>query len=62
MNPTLFADLVQSLKEARDISQGKMAAARRFEVEPHDVKALREQGGLSQSEFTATSAIVSLVF
>jgi len=51
MEKTLFDDLVQSLKEAKDISKGLVAASRRFEVAPPDVKAVREQIGLSQSEF-----------
>jgi DNA-binding transcriptional regulator YiaG len=51
MEKTLFDDLVQSLKEAKDISKGKTMASRRFEIAPPDVKALREQIGLTQSEF-----------
>ena len=51
MDPAVFADLVQSLKEATDISNGKAGASRRIEVEPPDVKAIREQTGLSQKEF-----------
>jgi putative transcriptional regulator len=51
MEKALFDDLVQSLKEAKEISKGKATASRRFEVAPPDVKALREQIGLSQSEF-----------
>jgi len=51
MDKTLFEDLVQSLKEAKDISKGLVVAPRRFEVSPPDVKAVREQIGLSQSEF-----------
>jgi putative transcriptional regulator len=44
---------VQSLKEARAISQGEATASRRFEVTPPDAKAGREQIGLSQSEFAS---------
>jgi len=51
MENTLFDDLVQSLKEAKDISKGKTKPSRRFIVEPTDVKAIREQIGLSQSDF-----------
>jgi len=51
MEKTLFDDLMQSLKEAKDISKGKAKASRRFELTPPDVKAVREQIGLSQSEF-----------
>ncbi len=51
MEKTLFDDLVQSLKEAKDISKGKAKASRRFEVKSPDVKAVRERIGLSQSDF-----------
>ena len=51
MDKTLFADLVQSLKEASAIAKGDAPASRRFEVVQTDVKAVREQTGLSQSEF-----------
>jgi len=51
MENALFDDLRQSLVEARDIATGKAQPSRRFEVSATDVKALREQIGLSQSEF-----------
>lgn len=51
MDPALFDDLVQSLKEAKAIARGEAPASRRFKVEAPDVKAVREQTGLSQSEF-----------
>ena len=51
MDDTLFQDLVNSLQEAKAISAGKLSASRRFEVEAPDAKAVREQIGLSQSEF-----------
>lgn len=51
MEQALFDDLVQSLKEAKAIADGKAPASRRFIVEKPDVKVVREQIGLSQSEF-----------
>jgi len=51
MENTLFDDLVQSLKEAKAISKGEAEASRRFNLVPTDVRAVREQIGLSQSEF-----------
>ena len=51
MEQNLFDDLVQSLKEAQAIAKGEAQASRRFEVSPPDVKAVREQIGLTQSEF-----------
>ena len=51
MEQTLFDALVQSLKEAKEIAHGEAMASRRFKVTSPDVKAVREQIGLSQSEF-----------
>lgn len=51
MEQILFDDLVQSLKEAKAIARGQAPASRRFKVAPPDVKVVREQIGLSQSEF-----------
>lgn len=51
MEQALFEDLVQSLKEAKAIAHGETPASRRIKVSPPDVKAVREQIGLSQSEF-----------
>jgi putative transcriptional regulator len=51
MDPKLFNDLVTSLREARDISKGKRSPSRRFDIDHPDVKFVREQVGLSQTEF-----------
>lgn len=51
MEKALFDDLVQSLKEAKDISKGKAKSSRRFDISAPDVRAVREQIGLSQSDF-----------
>jgi len=51
MDKALFEDLVSSLQEAKAIAKGKTAASRRFEVLAPDAKAVREQIGLSQSDF-----------
>jgi DNA-binding transcriptional regulator YiaG len=51
MEQSLFDDLTQSLKEAQAIAKGEAQASRRFEVAPPDVKAVREQTGLTQREF-----------
>lgn len=51
MDKDLFDDLMQSLKEAKSISRGEVLAARKFTVSPPDVRAVREQIGLSQSDF-----------
>ena len=46
-----FNDLVASVRQAGRIRRGAMAASRRFEFEPADVRAIRKKIGLSQSEF-----------
>lgn len=51
MDNALFDDLVQSLKEAKDIAKGKAKPSRRYTLEAPDVKAVREKIGLTQSEF-----------
>lgn len=53
MERALFNDLAQSLKEAKSIALGQAPASRRFTVTLPDVKAVREQIGLSQSEFAS---------
>ena len=53
MEQTLFDDLLQSLKEARAISKGEAPASRIFDVLPPDAKVVREQTGLTQSEFAS---------
>lgn len=51
MENNLFADLVQSLEEAKAIKAGELTPSRRFVIDPIDVKAVRAKTGLSQSEF-----------
>ena len=51
MDKELFDDLLQSLSEAKEIAQGKRKTSRRIHIEQPAPKAVREQIGLSQSEF-----------
>jgi putative transcriptional regulator len=51
MEKSLFDELRQSLEEAKAIAKGEAKASRRFEIQTPDVKAVREQTGLSQSDF-----------
>jgi putative transcriptional regulator len=51
MDNALFEELVGSLKEAKAIARGHAKPSRRFEVLVPDAKAVREQTGLTQSEF-----------
>lgn len=48
-----FEGLVQSLKEAKAIREGKLPAARRTTITAPDAKQVRATTGLSQSEFAA---------
>ena len=51
MDKRLFADLIASIKQAGSIVRGEMPPSRRFVIEDQDVKAIRENLQLSQSEF-----------
>lgn len=51
MDKTLFGELVGSLKQAQTINKGQAQPSRRFELFAPDVKAVREQTGLSQGDF-----------
>ena len=51
MDKDLFADLTASLKEAASIAKGQAFPSRSFKISGPDVKSVREQTGLSQSEF-----------
>ena len=51
MEEKLFTDLVESLKEAVEISKGRAEPSRRFFVSQPEVKVIREKTGLSQNEF-----------
>ena len=51
MDKNLFENLVASIKEAGRIARGEAKPSRRFVVEEQDVKAIRENLRLSQSEF-----------
>ncbi len=53
MNDELFAELLDSVREGGAILRGEQAASRRFEISAPDVKQIREQYALSQSEFAA---------
>ncbi|MHB1667616.1 MAG: NadS family protein [Thiomonas sp.] len=51
MDKTLFDDLVQSLKEAKAITNGQAQPSRRIVLEAEDVRQVREHTGLSQQDF-----------
>jgi len=51
MDKNLFEKLIASIQEAGAIARGEAKPSRRFVVEDQDVKAIRENLRLSQSEF-----------
>ncbi len=57
MNDELFNELVESVREGGAILRGKAKPARAFEIAAPDVKRIRAQYQLSQSEFAALLGI-----
>jgi putative transcriptional regulator len=53
MKDELFDELVISIREGAEILRGERQPARRFEMEPVDIRETRKQFGLSQSQFAA---------
>jgi putative transcriptional regulator len=53
MNDELFDELLESVREGGAILRGQKEPARKFEVKAPDVKQIRDQYQLSQSEFAA---------
>jgi putative transcriptional regulator len=57
MNDELFNELLESVREGGAILRGEKEPARTFTIEAPDVKQIREQYQLSQSEFAALLGI-----
>jgi putative transcriptional regulator len=53
----LFEELLESVREGGAILRGERKPSRAFRIEEPDVKALREQYGLSQAKFAALMGI-----
>ena len=51
MKDAMFNELLISVKEMDKIVKGKKTASRRFEIKEPEVKVIREQTGLSQTQF-----------
>lgn len=51
MNDELFQELLASVKQGAEITKGTMQPSRSFEFPETEVRALREQFGLSQDKF-----------
>jgi putative transcriptional regulator len=57
MNEELFAELIASVKEGGAILRGEAPASRSFELDPADIKSIREGFGLTQVQFAAMMGI-----
>ena len=57
MNDDLFSELLDSVREGGAILRGEKEASRTFTLEAPDVKQIREQYKLSQTEFAALLGI-----
>jgi len=59
MNEELFADLLESVREGGAIIRGDKDPSRQFIIEEPDVKHIREEYKLSQSQFALLLGISS---
>ena len=57
MNEELFAELLESVREGAAIMRGEQEPSRKFIIEEPDVKEIREQYNLSQSQFASLLGI-----
>ncbi len=57
MSDEMFTELLESVREGGAILRGERAASRQFEFEAPDVRAIRTQFQLSQSEFASLLGI-----
>jgi putative transcriptional regulator len=46
-----FDELIESVREAGKLRRGELTPSRTFEFQPDDVRSIRHDLGLSQSEF-----------
>jgi putative transcriptional regulator len=51
MDPRLFEELTRSIRQAGAIARGERKPARRLELTPSRILAVRERTGLSQTQF-----------
>ena len=51
MDPKLFEELTRSSRQAGAIARGERKPARRHELTPSRILAVRERSGLSQAQF-----------
>jgi putative transcriptional regulator len=53
MKEEMFAELMESVREAKSIMRGDQEPARRFVYETPDAKQIRAEFGLTQEDFAA---------
>lgn len=51
MDKNLFAELMESVQQAGEITRGERAPSREFHVSPESIKEIRKSTGLSQPKF-----------
>jgi putative transcriptional regulator len=51
MKDKMFNELLEGVKEMDQIQRGRKKPSRQFEIKDPEVKAIREQTGLSQAHF-----------
>jgi putative transcriptional regulator len=57
MKKALFEELLESVNEGGEILQARRPASRAFEVQPSELRELRERFGLTQARFSALMGI-----
>ena len=57
MNEEMFAELLESVREGAAIMRGEQEPSRKFVIKEPDVKEIREQYNLSQSQFASLLGI-----
>ena len=58
MNDEIFDELLESVKEMDLISKGKKKASRRFTFKVPEVRKIRKQTGLSQTQFARLIGVI----
>ncbi len=51
MKDQMFNELLESVKEMEQVRRGRTKSSRQFVIKEPEVKAIREQTGLSQADF-----------
>jgi putative transcriptional regulator len=57
MRDELFSELVASVKEGGAILRGELPASRTFDIQPPEIREIRDGFGLTQEQFAALLGI-----